>query len=84
LPYDKPILGLTPPRGAAADVIRALGYPVVAPDDEAGIRNTIAGLLDDFAAGTLTASPQHQTVAAAYDIRTTTRAFADILDACAA
>ena len=37
LPLGKPILGLTPLRGASADLIRRLGYPVVAPDDEAAI-----------------------------------------------
>src|SRR4051812_23582563 len=45
LPAGKPILALTPPRGASADVIRALGYPVVAPDDESGIASAIDALL---------------------------------------
>jgi glycosyltransferase involved in cell wall biosynthesis len=84
LPLGRPILGITPVCGAAADVIRALGYPVAAPDDEAAIAAAIGTLLDAHAAGTLAASPQHPAVAAQYDIRVTARAFADVLDACAA
>lgn len=84
LPLGKPILGVTPRRGAAADVIRALGYAVADPTDDAGIATAIASLLDAHASGSLAASPQHDAVARAYDIRTTTAAFAGILDACAA
>jgi hypothetical protein len=33
----KPILGLTPPNGASAEVLGRLGCPVIAPDDTAAI-----------------------------------------------
>ncbi len=79
LPLGKPILGLTPARGASADLIRSLGYPVVAPDDEAAIASAIEALIDMKREGRLGASPSHHAVAERYDIRTTTRAFADIL-----
>ena len=82
LPLGKPILGLTPPRGASADLIRRLGYPVVAPDDEEAIAAQIEVLLDLKGTGRLDASPEHDSVAAEYDIRRTTRAFADILARC--
>jgi glycosyltransferase involved in cell wall biosynthesis len=84
LPLRKPILGLTPPRGAAADLMQALGYPVVAPDDEHGIADILARMCDRHRAGALTASPQHDAVAARYDITVTARAFAEVLDGCAA
>jgi len=80
LPLGKPILGLTPVRGASADVIRALGYPVVPPDDEAAIGSAIEALLDSKREGRLGASPSHHAVAERYDIRATTRAFSDILE----
>ena len=82
LPLDRPILGLTPPRGASADVIRRLGYPVVAPDDEEAIAAQIEALLDLKRKGRLEASAAHHAVAEQYDIRRTTRAFADILARC--
>ncbi|MDP1571641.1 MAG: glycosyltransferase [Vicinamibacterales bacterium] len=80
LPLRVPILGITPPEGPTADLLAALGYPVVAPDDVAGIGRALAQLLDAQAAGTLRASAQHDEVSAAYDIRETTRAFAEVLD----
>jgi glycosyltransferase involved in cell wall biosynthesis len=83
LPAAKPILALTPQRGASADVVRALGYPVVAPDDEAGIAAAIEDLLAAHTAGRLVRSPQHDSVAARYDIRQTAGAFAGILVRCA-
>ena len=59
LPLDRPILGLTPPRGASADVIRPLGYPVVAPDDEAAIASAIEALIDTKREGRLGVPPSH-------------------------
>ncbi len=62
LPLRRPILGLTPLRGASADLIRRLGYPVVAPDDEAAIAGQIEALLDLKQTGRLGPSPAHDTV----------------------
>jgi glycosyltransferase involved in cell wall biosynthesis len=83
LALARPILGLTPSRGASADVLRPLGYPIVAPNDEPAIAAAIEALIDMKRAGRLGVSASHQAVAAQYDIRTTTRAFADILERCA-
>jgi glycosyltransferase involved in cell wall biosynthesis len=83
LPAGKPILALTPPRGATADLVRALGYAVVAPEDEAGIAAAIETLIVAKQQGRLTASATHAEVAARYDIRRTAGAFAEILARCA-
>lgn len=83
LPLGKPILGITPENGASADLIRSLGYPVVAPDDEAAIAQAVDDLIAARAGGRLAASASHSAVAARYDIRQTTSEFAGILDRCA-
>lgn len=80
LPLQRPILGLAPLQGPSADILRELGYPVVAPDDRPGIRAAIERLLDAFAGGRLAASPAHASVARRYDIAETTRAFARVLE----
>jgi glycosyltransferase involved in cell wall biosynthesis len=80
LPLRKPILGLTPAEGPTADLLRRLGYPVVAPDDQDAIAAAIDQLLAASAAGTLAPSDQHDAVARAYDIRETSRVFADVLE----
>ncbi|HJZ78050.1 MAG TPA: glycosyltransferase [Vicinamibacterales bacterium] len=80
LPAAKPILALTPARGASADLVRQLGYPVVAPDDVPAIAAAIERLLDQRP---VSASPSHAQIAAQYDIRCTAAAFADILARCA-
>jgi glycosyltransferase involved in cell wall biosynthesis len=83
LPLGKPILGLTPEAGATADVLRPLDQPIVAPDDEAGIASAIERLIERKRAGHLGVPASHDAVAARFDIRATTRAFADILEQCA-
>ena len=83
LPLAKPILGLTPARGASADLIRSLGYPVVAPDDEGAIASAIETLIELKQRKQLEASALHHSASMPYDIRTTTRAFAEILARCA-
>lgn len=83
LPAGKPILALTPPRGASADLVRALGYPAIAPDDEAGIERALEALLAARAEGRLAASPTHDEVARQYDIHRTAAAFAEVLSQCA-
>jgi glycosyltransferase involved in cell wall biosynthesis len=83
LPFNAPILALTPRRGASADLVRMLGYPVVAPDDEDAIAEAIEGLIVARQTGRLRPSPQHGDVAKQYDVRVTTAALADILERCA-
>jgi glycosyltransferase involved in cell wall biosynthesis len=83
LPAGKPILALTPVRGASADLIRALGYPVVAPDDEPAIASAVEALIVARNERRLTTSANHRDTAAQYDIRRTAAAFAQILERCA-
>lgn len=80
LPLRKPLLGVTPGEGPSAELLGALGYPVVAPHDVTGIAVAIERLVDAYAAGRLGPTPQHDQVSRAYDINETTRAFARILD----
>jgi len=79
LPLNKPILGLTPPKGASADLIRTLGYPVVAPDDMSAIESALESLIAAKREQRLGATACHADVAAAYDIRRTAASFAEIL-----
>ncbi len=83
LALAKPILGLTPSRGATADVLRALEQPIVAPDDEAGIASAIGRLIDRKREGHLELPPAYPDILARYDIRTVARQFADLLERCA-
>jgi len=80
LPLKKPILGVTPAEGATADLLERLGYPIVDPCDRDAIARAIADLIAAKAEGRLAPSPQHDAVAAQYDIRETTRAMARVLD----
>jgi glycosyltransferase involved in cell wall biosynthesis len=82
LPAGKPILALTPLRGATADLVRSLGYPVIPPDDEQAIASAIEALLAARREGRLQESAQHAAVAQQYDIRRTTAAFAEVLNGC--
>jgi len=66
-----------------ADLVRALGYPVVAPDDEPAIVEAIERLLDAKRQGGIVVSDRHDAVAAPYDIRHTAAAFAGVLERCA-
>jgi glycosyltransferase involved in cell wall biosynthesis len=79
----KPILALTPPRGASADVVRDLGYPAIPPENEAEIAHAVEILLQAHAEGRLSASATHDAVAQRFDIRHTASAFAEILARCA-
>jgi len=79
LPANKPLLALTPLSGASADVVHALGYPAIAPDDRGGIAIAIEQLLDRWRQDCLTVSPSHAEGARPYDIRRTAGAFAEIL-----
>lgn len=80
LPLRKPIMGLTPVEGPSAELLRALGYPVIEPRNIAGIGEAIERFAAAHAARPLMPSAQHDEVARPYDIRETTRAFAAVLD----
>lgn len=80
LALGKPILGITPLKGASADLLRRLECPVVSPDDVAGIAGAIHSLLEGKRSGPLGVSPKFSEVAAEYDVRRTTEKLADILE----
>ncbi len=79
LAFRKPMLGLTPPHGAAARLLARLESPAVAPDDEGAIAAAIAALVERWRAGTLRVSPSFDAVAADFDIRRTTAQFDEVL-----
>ncbi|OGG48155.1 MAG: hypothetical protein A3F84_23040 [Candidatus Handelsmanbacteria bacterium RIFCSPLOWO2_12_FULL_64_10] len=79
LAFQKPILGLTPPEGASADLLRRLGCRVVAPDDVQGIAGALSDLIGEWQNGRLRVSPQFEKAAGEYDIRQTTRRLAAVL-----
>jgi hypothetical protein len=79
LPLEKPILGITPLMGPSGDLIRELGYHVIDPRDRAGIVLALRQLLDAHHSGSLTMSPQHPAIAAAYDMRAIGAAFDQVL-----
>lgn len=83
LPLGKPILALTPSQGAAADLVRALGYGVVPPDDASAIAVAIESLIVRHQRGGVSMSPTHVAASQVYDIRRTAQQFADILARCA-
>lgn len=80
LPFRRPILGLTPVPGPSADLIRELGYQVVAPGDLPAIAATLRDLLQAHAAGRLVPSLQHDSVTDRFSVARTTRKFAGLLE----
>jgi hypothetical protein len=60
-------------------LIRELGYPVVDPRDRSGIVQALGQLLDAHHSGSLTMSPQHPAIAAAYDMGAIGAAFDQVL-----
>ena len=79
LPLRKPIFGITPSEGASASLLRRLGAPIAAPDDDAGIRIALRDLLSRWREGGLAVGPEFDGVAAEYDIRRTTALFSGVL-----
>jgi hypothetical protein len=72
LPLRKPILGITPPAGAAAELLGRLGCPTAPPDDVDAIENAVTCLVRQWRDGNLSVPPQFDRVAAEFDIRHTT------------
>jgi hypothetical protein len=79
LPCRKPILGVTPERGASASLLRQLGCPVAPPDDVGAITAELGRLVGQWREGTLEVGEAFDRVAAQFDITRTTRLLHDIL-----
>jgi glycosyltransferase involved in cell wall biosynthesis len=79
LPFRKPILGLTPPQGASANLLRRLRCPIVPPDDVSAIASAISDLLGRWRDGTLAVDESFDATAAEYEIRNTSRLLSDVL-----
>jgi len=77
--FAKPILGITPLRGASAELLGELGCPVVAPEDIAGIRRELVELIERRKAGRLGVSPAFRSVAARFEIQQVSRELDAIL-----
>jgi glycosyltransferase involved in cell wall biosynthesis len=71
----KPILGITPPQGESADLLRRVGCPVASPEDVPGIAQAVDDLLKARELGSLRVSQDYHSVAAEYDARNTARLF---------
>jgi hypothetical protein len=72
LPFDRPIIGITPPDGASADLLRSLGCPTATPDDVTAIASVIERLLEQWRAGALRTEEPFAAVASRYHISQTT------------
>jgi Glycosyl transferase 4-like domain/Glycosyl transferases group 1 len=72
LPFEKPILGVTPDPGATASLLRRLGCPVAPPDDAAAIASALDALIGHWRAGALRVPPSFHRVAGDYAIERTT------------
>jgi glycosyltransferase involved in cell wall biosynthesis len=79
LMFAKPILGITPVRGASAELLRRLDCPVAAPGDVAGIARAVEELLERWRAGRLAVSEGFRAVAEQYEIRRVTERLDAIL-----
>jgi glycosyltransferase involved in cell wall biosynthesis len=78
LMVQRPILGITPSRGASAEVLEARGHLVVAPGDVAAIAGAIAARLQAHESGTTV--PVASASDGQFSLDTTTRQFAAILE----
>ena len=79
LMFRKPILGLTPTEGVAADLLRRIECPVVPPDDGRAIAEAIKTFMDRRESGALPVAPAFDAVARDYDVRVTTDGWEEIL-----
>ena len=79
LRFNKPILGLTPLKGAAADLLETIECPIVAPEDVKGIAEKLAKMLDEHKHGKLKISSKFKRGAANYNIEITTSKLNNVL-----
>lgn len=72
LAFDRPVFGLTPRQGAAADLLLSLGCPIAPPDDEAAVAAVLEQLFAQWISNTLSSSDAFSAAARHYRIEETT------------
>ena len=77
--FRKPVLALTPTNGTSADLLRRLDQPVVPPNDPTAIASAIKKMFDDWGDGGLTVSKNYDEVACEFEMDSTGRQFAGVV-----
>ena len=80
LMFRKPILGLTPPRGASANLLLGADCPVVPPDDVPMIQNAVSALLERWKSKKLGVTHQFERTCESHDINLVAQSFEMALD----
>jgi hypothetical protein len=78
--FKKPILGITPLKGASASLIKRLGGIVVAPDDIAGIEEGVLTFYQKFKADGLSDYSYSDEDIASYNATNTAKTLAETFD----
>jgi glycosyltransferase involved in cell wall biosynthesis len=81
LAFRKPIFGITPLKGATANLLRSLDCPLVDTEDIDGISSVLMDLIHKKEAGSLAVSSTFAANTARYDIAETTRQYVELLEA---
>lgn len=72
LAFNRPVFGMTPKQGAAADLLLSLGCPIASPDDEAAVAAVLERLFAQWISGELSSSRVLSDAAQRYRIEETT------------
>lgn len=78
--FKKPILGITPLKGATASLIKRLGGIVVSPDDTAGIEEGILTFYQKFKSDSMSDYLYSDKDVALYSAMSTTKALAELFN----
>ena len=76
----RPVLGITPPRGPSAELIRQAGGLVADPDDTEGIAEAVRTYIDEHSAGVLSQRAPDDQVRSRYDVNRVAFEFRDLID----
>lgn len=79
LPFQRPILGITPQEGVAADLLRRLSCPVAPPDSPEKIAAAIEKLLVDWQNGNLSQGMVFEAVLSEYNLENVGHQYEDVL-----
>jgi glycosyltransferase involved in cell wall biosynthesis len=80
LAFKKIILGITPLRGASADLLREVNCPIAAPDDVPAIAAAVEKLLVKWRDGRLKLPFQFEQAASKYELNRTAESFDKIFE----